>query len=91
MVQWDGFYDILGAVARRTGSTIDIEVYVNNALAFGYDGTVSETFHKRLGKLAHGDTVYVAVGPNGYDAADGTHVDFTLLRVPGQGTVFVLK
>ena len=69
--------------------TIELRIYVNNALK--YSSTVStgetpELFQQDLGVLAKGDTIYVAVGPDENDAEDMFHLDFNLKILPPEAS-----
>lgn len=77
-----------GAIRRNDESggaeaVIDLRVYVNDrqVLTQVAKGSAQpEPFTADLGKLAAGDRVYVAVGPQGSDVRDGFKLDFRLLR-----------
>ncbi len=67
---------------RAVGSdTLALLIHVNNGPAiFQQSGFDSTTFDISLGELETGDTVFVAIGPNGSDFFDGFALDFSLLQ-----------
>jgi len=82
-----GFYVITNSQfgrhdANKNGD-VNLRVYINETLAgpeiIG-DSKTTVPFDRPLGDLNAGDSVYVAVGPNGMDRNDGFQLDFTLDR-----------
>ena len=65
--------------------TIELQIYVNDTLKYSDNISSAETptlFQQDLGELKRGDTVYVAIGPDGNDAEDMFHLDFNLKILP---------
>lgn len=70
------------ANSGHTG-TLNVRVYVNDTLKVskiqtGYGTATNISFDAALGNLSAGDTVYVALSPDGNDGSDGFQWDFTL-------------
>ncbi|MCY3024102.1 MAG: hypothetical protein NTW87_34425, partial [Planctomycetota bacterium] len=76
---------ITGSLQRRAADgTIELRIYVNDTLKENEktDGSSNPLdFALLLGTLNGGDTVYVAIGPDGQDAMDSCAVDFTIYTV----------
>ncbi len=72
------------AKANSTGTSIDLDVYVNDSLVGalsidGFNSTTPTQFDGALGELAIGDTVYVTVGHDGNPSSDAFVIDFSLV------------
>lgn len=71
---------------RGGGDTLVVRVYVNSTFKYlvKQTGNVNRTvkFDGVLGVLGTNDTVFVAVGPDGSDSADGFNWNFCLSNVP---------
>lgn len=84
--------------AATDGGTLSLHVYVNNTLigpAAVIAGTAVTSFNRTLGNLVVGDTVYVAVGPNGTHNNDSFGFDFSIqldghLPAPEPSTAMLL-
>jgi len=77
-------YDPAGAGGNSNGWEIVILVNsaaVGSPLVFPWSMSPS-AFQRSLGDLAVGDTVYVALGPNGSQLYDSAKLDFTLTSTP---------
>lgn len=61
----------------------NVRIYVNETLISDwlFEDNVPAVFDALLGDLTTGDTVYVAIGPNGWDECDAFDWDFTVARV----------
>ena len=65
------------------GGTIELRIYVNDKCMKTLTVKAGDTpvsFDMPLGELKEGDTIYMAVGPDGQDGCDHTIIDFTLKR-----------
>ncbi|QNN22320.1 hypothetical protein HED60_08560 [Planctomycetales bacterium ZRK34] len=83
----EGMISLSDTLLRSANSghtaTMRVLVYVNDTLKVdkvqtGYGPSTDVTFDAELGSLAAGDTVYVAVSPDGSDGSDGFALDFTI-------------
>lgn len=69
--------EIIDSGCTRNGGVV--ELYVNDTLIQQSTyGPVTTSFNSVVGNLVAGDTVYVAVGPNGSDGCDGFIWDYKL-------------
>ena len=71
---------------------VQLCVYVNDALKTNFiqaGGAVAGSFNGSLGDLSAGDTVYVAVGPNGSYPYDTSRISFAL-TIPEPATLALL-
>lgn len=81
-----GFYRITDSSITTNGSGLRVVVHVNDqplllTRSVPKDTSPPASFNVNLGNLKPGDTVYVAVGPDGTDGADSfSSFDFTITR-----------
>lgn len=84
----DGFYVISNSLIANIDSGAsnggEVRVYVNSSLVDGktYADNGSTDFDTGLGILNAGDTIYVAVGPNGNHGSDSFALDFSIATAP---------
>jgi VCBS repeat-containing protein len=86
-VPFSGAYNLTNAFVQGTdgasggGRAI---VYVNDTskLDFTYGPGAAQSLNTNLGNLNAGDTIYVAIGPNGNHNNDGFALDFSVQYVP---------
>ena len=78
-----GQYSIANSFANRGAGPgqLDIRVYVNNALRLQTtQAVVNQNFNTTLGNLAAGDTIYVAIGPQGTHGSDSFALDYSIVQ-----------
>ena len=81
-----GFYLITNSFLSRTDGKVNgndnLRVFVNEQSSgpeIIIETKTAQPFDRALGRLNEGDSVYVAVGPNGMDRNDHFKLDFTLM------------
>lgn len=76
----DGFLRTVRSDGPSNG--VELRVYVNDTFVPGSQLIVSQLsespFSVPLGTVNAGDTIYVAIGPNGHDWFDSFHMDYTI-------------
>lgn len=78
-----GQYSIANSFANRTAGPglLDIRVYVNNTLLLQTSQiNVNQNFNTNLGSLVMGDTIYVAIGPQGTHGSDSFTLDYSIVK-----------
>ena len=81
----DGNYSIGNSVAAHTGciwtNGIEVVVLANDTIVSStvIDNAATSAFDTALGSLNNGDTIAVAIGPNGSDGCDGATIDWNIL------------
>jgi len=81
-------------VCRHDGDlrgNVDLRVFMNErevGPTVFCDSRDGLPFDRELGRLSAGDTIYVAVGPNGIDTYDAFRLDFAVVRRFGSGSWF---
>jgi VCBS repeat-containing protein len=78
-----GQYSIANSFANRNAGPglLDIRVYVNNALKLQTtQAVVNQNFNTNLGSLVMGDTIYVAIGPQGTHGSDSFTLDYSIVK-----------
>ncbi len=89
-VPWTGQYYITDSLLDAVGGgNLELRIYVEDTLIYSASGiTGATTFHYLpLGGAQAGDTIYVAIGPNGHDGSDSFRLDFTIAYTPEPGTM----
>ena len=72
---------VTGAVAWPTSTRVAGAAQANSPVQI-IPGGQNLDFNAPLGTLKEGDTVYVAVGPNGADAEDTFGINYSLFLMP---------
>lgn len=78
-----GQYSIANSFANRGAGPgqLDIRVYVNNLLKLQTtQAVVNQDFNTQLGNLIVGDTIYVAIGPQGTHGSDSFTLDYSIVK-----------
>lgn len=78
-----GQFSIANSFANRGAGVgqLDIRVYVNNTLKLQASQTVvNQSFNTTLGTLFAGDTIYVAIGPQGTHGSDSFTWDYSIVQ-----------
>ncbi len=76
----DGFVDFPKGSCSPYSNGGDVRVYVNDSLKESALVANESTYviDSELGQLTSGDTIYVAVGPNGTDSCDSFKLDYSI-------------
>ena len=86
-VSSDGYYGISDSLLTRNSAaagTISARVYVEDALKGTATANPASTvdFDMELGSITAGQTIYVAVTPDGHAGNDGFNLNYTIVRLP---------
>ena len=87
----DGTLSMTSAARTPGTHVVELRVYVDDELHYAETDVDATTFHLWLGSLAAGQTIYVAVGPQGSPTYDSFRVDYTILRTPEPATLLLLS
>ena len=76
---------------RTVGTDVlELRVYVDDELHYAETDVDATTFYLWLGSLDAGQTIYVAVGPQGSHDSDSFRVDYTIVMTPEPATLLLL-